>query len=89
MQKTTLITRRRLHSAIMICLALSGSMQLFCQRAAMADASETVWHALFDGHSMAGWLAAEHPETWRVEDGCLVGSGASPATSSTPARLRL
>lgn len=76
MQETTPSTRRCLHSAITICLVLAGSTQLLCQRAAMAGASETVWHALFDGHSMAGWRAAEHPETWRVEDGCLVGSGA-------------
>jgi hypothetical protein len=34
------------------------------------------WVDLFDGQTLAGWKASEHPETWRVEDGCLVARGA-------------
>jgi len=33
------------------------------------------WHSLFDGQSLDGWKASEHADTWRVEDGCLVGNG--------------
>ncbi len=33
------------------------------------------WLPLFDGKSLDGWKASEHGETWRVEDGCLVGHG--------------
>jgi hypothetical protein len=34
------------------------------------------WQSLFDGQSLDGWKASEHSETWRVEEGCLVGHGA-------------
>ncbi len=30
---------------------------------------------LFDGHSLAGWKAAEHPASFRVEDGTIVANG--------------
>ncbi len=33
------------------------------------------WIPLFDGVSLAGWRAAEHAETWRVEQGALVAQG--------------
>jgi hypothetical protein len=44
--------------------------------AAPQEAASDEWIALFDGRSLDGWRAAEHPETWRVEDGCLVARGA-------------
>jgi len=33
------------------------------------------WADLFNGRSLNGWRAAEHAETWRVADGCLVAKG--------------
>lgn len=45
--------------------------------AAVATTSEAddAWVELFDGKSLDGWKASEHPDTWRVEDDCLVGHG--------------
>ncbi len=31
--------------------------------------------SLFDGQSLKGWKASEHPEQWKVEDGKIVASG--------------
>jgi len=39
---------------------------------ALADSD---WVSLFDGRTLAGWRAAEHPATFRVEDGCVVAHG--------------
>lgn len=33
------------------------------------------WVDLFDGHSLRGWRASEHPATFRVEDGVIVAEG--------------
>jgi hypothetical protein len=33
------------------------------------------WTPLFDGRSLNGWTAAEHPDSWCVDDGCLVANG--------------
>jgi len=33
------------------------------------------WITLFDGVSLDGWKANEHPESWSVEDGMIVGHG--------------
>lgn len=33
------------------------------------------WVPLFDGRTLAGWRASEHPETFRVEDGAIVVRG--------------
>ena len=33
------------------------------------------WVPMFDGHSLDGWRASDHPESWTVRDGTLVGSG--------------
>ncbi|HEU5137785.1 MAG TPA: hypothetical protein VFU13_21765, partial [Steroidobacteraceae bacterium] len=33
------------------------------------------WVALQDGKSLAGWKAAERPESWVVEDGAFVSRG--------------
>ncbi|NLX56321.1 MAG: DUF1080 domain-containing protein [Planctomycetaceae bacterium] len=40
---------------------------------ALWDAGD--WHPLFDGRTLEGWRAAEHPDTWRVEQGLLVAAG--------------
>jgi hypothetical protein len=33
------------------------------------------WMPLFDGQTLAGWKAAEHPDTFKVVDGTIVGHG--------------
>ena len=43
--------------------------------ASLPSTASDNWVQLFDGRSLDGWRAAEHPETWRVEDGCLVTRG--------------
>ena len=45
-----------------------------CSIAPGAD-TDTDWFALFDRHSLEGWKASEHPNTWRVEEGLLVAHG--------------
>jgi hypothetical protein len=39
----------------------------------LSNASE--WHSLFNGNSLEGWKAAEHPESVRVEGGAIVCEG--------------
>jgi 3-keto-disaccharide hydrolase len=55
---------------------------LFCWLAFLAVSAATLagehdpnWIELFDGKSLDGWKASEHPDTWRVEDGLLVAHG--------------
>ncbi|MDZ7371209.1 MAG: DUF1080 domain-containing protein, partial [candidate division KSB1 bacterium] len=37
--------------------------------------AEEGWISLFDGKSLNGWKAAEHPKSWKIENGALVTSG--------------
>ena len=37
--------------------------------------SDSSWVSLFDGKSLAGWKGAEHPNSFRVEDGAIVCDG--------------
>ncbi len=55
---------------------------LFCWLAFLAASAATLagehdpnWIELFDGKSLDGWKASEHPDTWRVEGGLLVAHG--------------
>lgn len=41
--------------------------------AELSNASE--WHSLFNGHSLEGWKAAEHPESVKVDGGAIVCEG--------------
>ncbi len=40
-----------------------------------AAAGEAGWINMFDGKTLDGWKANEHPESWTVKDGCIVGHG--------------
>lgn len=33
------------------------------------------WVSMFDGKTLNGWKANEHPESWKVVDGAIVGDG--------------
>lgn len=49
-----------------------------CGPAAMAaepEADADGWMTIFDGESLDGWETAENAESWKVEDGCIVGHG--------------
>jgi hypothetical protein len=40
-----------------------------------ASCSSSGWMSLFDGKTLAGWRAVEHPDSWKVKDGALVCNG--------------
>jgi hypothetical protein len=40
-----------------------------------AKAEKPGWQALFDGKTLTGWKASEHPESWTVKDGTLSCNG--------------
>lgn len=40
-----------------------------------AEVDSEGWINLFDGKSLAGWKASEHPEQWKIDDGRIVASG--------------
>jgi hypothetical protein len=52
-------------------VSISATVGLLVATAASAQE----WIALQDGKSLAGWKAAERPESWRVEDGVFVSRG--------------
>lgn len=35
------------------------------------------WKSMFDGSTLEGWKANEHPESWTVKDGAITGDGPS------------
>ena len=55
--------------AVVIVLAAAGCAS--SRPAAQPDG----WLALFDGRTLAGWRASEHPATFRVEEGTIVVHG--------------
>jgi hypothetical protein len=54
---------------VIACAAMLGGVHL----KALAD--DDGFDELFDGKSLAGWKASEHPESWKVVDGELVCHG--------------
>jgi hypothetical protein len=55
---------------VLAALALAGTLAL-----PSAGGADEGWIPLFDGHSLAGWKAAEHPGSISVRDGALVCEG--------------
>lgn len=43
--------------------------------AAAPEPDDEGWITIFDGETLDGWKASEKPENWKVEDGCIVGTG--------------
>jgi hypothetical protein len=64
--------QRRLLAVAITSMALAG-----IDSAAQAPkrGEKPGWVALFDGKSLDGWKAAEHPEAWTVKDGTLSCNG--------------
>ncbi len=54
--------------AVLLCLG-------FATPFAAAEDKEEGWIRMFDGKTLEGWQAAEHPENWTVEDGAIRASG--------------
>lgn len=42
---------------------------------ATLPAADHGWTSMFDGKTLDGWKANEHPESWSVKDGAIVGDG--------------
>jgi hypothetical protein len=62
--------------AAWIALALVSLIPLPGVDASAFAADADGWESMFDGKTLDGWKANEHPESWTVEDGTLKGSGA-------------
>ncbi len=43
--------------------------------AAALPAADRGWTGMFDGKTLDGWKANEHPESWSVKEGAIVGDG--------------
>jgi hypothetical protein len=39
------------------------------------QAGKDGWVSMFDGKTLDGWQASEHPENWKVQNGAIVGGG--------------
>ena len=61
-----------LKRSILRLLVLAGAVLL---PLIVAAEEATIAVALFDGHSLAGWKASEHPGTFTVQDSCIVAKG--------------
>src|SRR5512133_3922023 len=58
--------------------ALFAGAFLVAASLAAADKSPAAgggWIKMFDGKTLNGWKANEHPESWSVRDGAIVGDG--------------
>ena len=53
-----------------------GVAVVLAMAALAAPAQEGQWISLFDGHSLAGWRASEHTNSFTVQDGMIVANGA-------------
>lgn len=40
-----------------------------------SDEQQAGWQLLFDGKTLDGWTASEHPKSFSVQDGCIVTDG--------------
>ena len=36
------------------------------------EAGKDGWVSMFDGKTLDGWKASEHPENWKVQDGVVI-----------------
>ena len=55
---------------ILLVLLLTGAAAAQSQ-----DPADSLWISLFDGASLDGWRASEHPASFTVEDGSIVAHG--------------
>ncbi len=59
-----------------IFLLFIGTMAMTsCAASKQAKPDQDGWISLFDGKSLKGWTASEHPETFRIEDDVILAQG--------------
>jgi len=58
--------------AIVLCATAAA---FAADEAPKPKAGEEGWISLFDGQTLKGWKANEHPEQWKVDDGRIVAAG--------------
>jgi 3-keto-disaccharide hydrolase len=64
------------HTSVVV--AMIGALAVAAagmRREAAQKPEKAGWTNLFDGTSMSGWTASEHPESWKVKDGTLACHG--------------
>ncbi|MCA9103287.1 MAG: DUF1080 domain-containing protein, partial [Planctomycetales bacterium] len=62
------------HFALLLCVAvLAVGQTVLAGDVPEPDADG--WITIFDGKTLDGWKANEHPESWSVEDGTIKGKG--------------
>jgi len=72
-------------------LALGAIVMAGGSDTAAPRAEKPGWQPLFDGATLNGWKAAEHPDSWTVKDGTLSCNGERAhrgATCTSPATCR-
>ena len=68
--------RHRILAAAITAVALVGTTTTVEGQAQRQPTREKAgWMALFDGRTLDGWRAADHPEAWTVKDGTLSCNG--------------
>lgn len=67
------VTKSKRYPFFLSRLAVVGivALPMLCKATAVSDD----WVSLFDGKSLAGWRASEHPDSFRVADGLLLADG--------------
>ena len=55
----------------LLCCLAAITLLVPCMTAADTDG----WIRMFDGKTLTGWKANEHPDSWTVRDGYLTGDG--------------
>jgi hypothetical protein len=60
---------------LLLCVVLPIAAARAADETANPKPGEDGWISLFDGQSLKGWKASEHPEQWKVEDGKIVAAG--------------
>jgi Domain of Unknown Function (DUF1080) len=50
-------------------------VSLIASSLALTAADSDNWIGMFDGQTLQGWKANEHPESWSVRDGAITGDG--------------
>ncbi len=68
---------RTITHLLTIAASLLFAVPAICQDATSASASKTDagWVQMFDGKSFSGWKINENPQSWSIEDGCIVAHG--------------
>ncbi len=63
-------------SRVAIVWLVAATVMFAAAASSAADTpGEDGWISLFDGKTLKGWKASEHPEQWKVDDGKIVAAG--------------